>query len=297
MQWRLDNGTGYASMSALAVAQPSNLWWNGTAWVAASALTNAQAYTASGPAIIPGIQEMQMGGWDGAYLFNLAAIAPAGSTVVVAYLYSGVTPVLGAQIGTLPLPLATTVSLPQTAPPKAGINAGSIIPLGPFLSATPPNPVLTSGTPTVELYYSNGMNQLATGSITSLDSNGLCEYTPSVADVATVGQVKIVGTLSGALPYFEIDQIVATPSGTVAPSGTGYLNFTYAQLQQRMAYEFFGIRPVGATLTLATDQAIDINNSIQDGLAYVCKRIPLEFLASYRVHQHAPCLQHWNDHR
>jgi hypothetical protein len=290
MQWRLDNGSGYASMSGLAVALPGNLYWNGSAWVPAASLTNAEAYTASGPAIIPGVQEQQGGGWSGVYIFTLSAVPPAGTALVVLYLYSGATPVLGAQIGTLAVPISSPTVIPFTSQSKNGISAGSIIPLGPFLSSTPPNPVLTTGTPTVELYYSNGMNQAATGTITSLDSNGMCEYTPSVADTATVGQVKILGILSGALPYFEIDQIVATPSGTVVNAGTGFLGFTYANLQQRLAYEFFGIRPVGSAITLTTDQAIDINAAIQDGLAYVYgayhwsflrPRVPITTQASY----------------
>ena len=94
------------------------------------------------------------------------------------------------------------------------ISNGSTTPitLGPLVSTA--GAAVTSAAfsiTNVELYV-NGVAQAPTGSVsTPTDSRGCIEYTPSAADTATTGELKIVVILSGAMPYFRQDQ-VAPPS-------------------------------------------------------------------------------------
>lgn len=108
-EYRFDAGASYpGGMSALICAQPSQTVWNGTAWVAESTLTIAQAYTAvgggNGAAIVAGVKALLNGAvWDGdTYWFSQPGVAPpAGTTKCTAKIFGSVTPVQGAAIGTV----------------------------------------------------------------------------------------------------------------------------------------------------------------------------------------------------
>ena len=96
------------------------------------------------------------------------------------------------------------------------ITQGSMTPiaLGPFISVLPPYAPITSGTPTVVLYV-DGVLQAATGQVSPVDANGMSEYITSPADTATLGSLKIVATLPGAIVYPEKDEVV--PAATSIP--------------------------------------------------------------------------------
>lgn len=77
----LDNGANYSAVSGLLSLNPDSsteLYWNGTAFVAFSALTNAQAFTMSGGAIIAGYKETNANSsWSGKWLFDIPAAVTA----------------------------------------------------------------------------------------------------------------------------------------------------------------------------------------------------------------------------
>src|SRR5208282_5881059 len=89
-EFRADNASDYASTSALLVAMPSNQWWDGTAWVAASGLTESAL---NAGAILGSKEETSDSQWTGTWLFSLPETAPPAGTVTVrAFVTVGSTP-------------------------------------------------------------------------------------------------------------------------------------------------------------------------------------------------------------
>src|SRR5580700_8563233 len=120
------SGQAYDYGSFLLYAAPGgsgDLVWNGSAWVATSALTLAQGYTLSGAAIIIGVQDTMSGGtWNGAYKCLIPAGAlssiPAGTVKLYAEFYGTTTPVPQQQLGTVDYNIAIAITMSQTGRPN-----------------------------------------------------------------------------------------------------------------------------------------------------------------------------------
>jgi hypothetical protein len=125
---------------------------------------------------------------------------------------------------------AGTLNAAATAKFQGLSGASGIRPivLGPFLSSSSAGTRITSGTPTLAGYVNGSATQL-TGQISAVDSLGYARYIPSAADMATVGQLVIDATLSGADPVSFQTALTADSVGNGQPLGTtalGNVGFT-----------------------------------------------------------------------